>query len=169
MTGGRNTSVPETMARVTTVARFERGLLAALSSLLPESAASRWLVAASGGADSTALLVALHALLHSGRLPHHLVACHVDHGLRPEAVRREEQRRLAITCAALGVPLVVRTVEVTRGAGGVRGSLEAAARVARYATLGAEAAAQQAGAVLTAHTAGDQVETVLLRSLRGTG
>jgi len=63
-----------------------------------------------------------------------------------------------------GAAAVVRRVEVAR-----RGSLEAAARTARYAAL--EALADELGlvCVLVGHTARDQAETVLLRLLRGTG
>jgi tRNA(Ile)-lysidine synthase len=154
------------MPRASAADRFERGLLAALQRL-PALRGQRLIVAASGGADSTALLVALHALAGSGRYPCEPIACHIDHGLRPEAARRAEQRLLAESCAALGVPLIVRPVRVERRQG--RGSLEAAARAARYAALGTVAAEEGASAVLTAHTAGDQVETVLLRLLRGTG
>ncbi len=152
------------MARATAADPFESGLLAALRAS-PELKGRRLLVAASGGADSTALLVALQALASSGRYPCELVACHIDHGLRDEPARRAEQRLLAETCVALGVPLVVRPVQVERK----RGSLEAAARDARYAALGSVAREEDASAVVTGHTAGDQVETVLLRLLRGSG
>lgn len=152
------------MGRMLAAGRFERDLLASLERL-PALRGQRLIVGASAGADSTALLLGLHALAGAGRFPCDVVACHVDHGLRPEAARRAEQRLLADTCAALGVALVVRPVSVERG----RGSLEAAARAARYAALGAVAAERRAEGVLTAHTAGDQVETVLLRLLRGTG
>ncbi len=151
------------MRRPLATDRFERGLLAALAAL-PELRGGRLIVAASGGADSTALLVALHALARSGRYPCELIACHIDHGLRPEAARHAGQRMLAESCAGLGVPLLVRAVQVERKR---RGSLEAAARDARYAALGSVACEEGACAVLTAHTAGDQVETVLLRLLRG--
>lgn len=153
------------MPAATTANRFERGLLAALQRL-PALQGQRLLVAASGGADSTALLAALHELARTGRFPCELFACHVDHGLRPAPARQAEQALLAETCAALEVPLIVRPVRVERRRSG---SPEAAARTARYAALGAVAAERQASAVLTAHTAGDQAETVLLRLLRGTG
>ena len=82
------------------------------------------LVGVSGGADSVALLVALLDLSVAWRLSLHVL--HVDHGLRPCSgddaafVRRLGER--------LGVPVDVAAVTVAR-----EGSLEAAARTARYA------------------------------------
>jgi tRNA(Ile)-lysidine synthase len=63
-----------------------------------------------------------------------------------------------------GAAAVVRRVEVVR-----RGSLEAAARKARYAALDALADELGLTCILLGHTARDQAETVLLRLLRGTG
>ncbi|HLZ72062.1 MAG TPA: tRNA lysidine(34) synthetase TilS [Dehalococcoidia bacterium] len=160
------------MPRRTALREFERRLLAALPELPLVDGPPRLIVAASGGADSTALLLALRALAAGGFLPAALIACHIDHGLRPEAARLAEQALLAANCRELDVPLLLRRVQVETGVQaprGVRGSAEAAARRARYAALGAVAAEIDAAAVLTAHTAGDQAETVLLRLLRGTG
>jgi len=90
----------------------------------------RVLVAVSGGADSVALLYALAALAPAWRLELH--ALHVDHGLRAESARDADfVRGLG---ARLSVPVDVATVTVER-----RGSLEAAARAARYAALAASA------------------------------
>jgi tRNA(Ile)-lysidine synthase len=116
------------------------------------------LVAASGGVDSTALLHLLVALAGEWRLRLH--AAHVDHGLRPDsaadaaAVRELGER--------LGVPVSVVAVKVERG-----GSLEAAARAARYRALEAEATRLGADRIAVGHTADDQAETVLMRLLEG--
>src|SRR5581483_6673455 len=92
-----------------------------------------------------------------------LTAAHVDHGLRgaESAADRERAARLA---RALGVPFCWRPAAVAPGPG-----VEARARRARYAAL--EALAREAGAarIVTGHTRDDQVETVLLRLLRGAG
>ena len=118
------------------------------------------LVAVSGGADSVALLHTLVALAPAWRL--RLSALHVDHGLRPDAARDADV--VQALGARLGVP-----VEVARVAVSPRGSLEAAARAARYAAL--DAAADRVGATRVAlgHTADDQAETVLMRLLEGAG
>jgi tRNA(Ile)-lysidine synthase len=103
------------------------------------------LVAVSGGADSVALLHVLLALAPSWRLT--LRVLHVDHGLRADSARDADFVRAV--GARLGVAVDVERVQV--GAG----SLEAAARAARYAAL-------EAGA-------DDQAETVLMRVLGGAG
>jgi len=118
------------------------------------------LVAVSGGADSVALLHSLAALAPAWSLRLH--ALHVDHGLRADSARDAEAvRRLG---QQLGVPVDVATVTVER-----RGSLEAAARAARYAALTACADRVGAARIALGHTADDQAETVLMRVLQGTG
>lgn len=119
--------------------------------------ATAYCVAYSGGMDSTVLL----HLAHAARLPN-LSAIHIHHGLQASADGWAAQCQAQ--CAALGVPL--QLVQVTVDAQHPQGP-EAAAREARYAALREQL---PAGAVLlTAHHAGDQAETILLRLLRGTG
>ncbi|MGF1547242.1 MAG: tRNA lysidine(34) synthetase TilS [Thiotrichales bacterium] len=123
--------------------------------------AGRWYVAFSGGADSTALLHALVGLRQSLDLPE-LRALHVNHGLHPDAAA------WAVHCehraAAWGVRCEVLHVRIERGG---RRSLEEAARLARY---GAFAARLEPGAaLLTAHHADDQAETLLLNLVKGAG
>lgn len=113
-------------------------------------------VACSGGADSLALLI---LAADAGLRP---VAVHVDHGLRPES--GAEGTVVRDVAARLGVES--RCVEVHVDAGG---NLEARARDARYAALETARADLGATAVLVAHTADDQAETVLLNLLRGSG
>ncbi|MGH7325573.1 MAG: tRNA lysidine(34) synthetase TilS [Candidatus Rokuibacteriota bacterium] len=118
------------------------------------------MVGVSGGADSTALLYLLGALAPEWRLRLH--ALHVDHQLREDSdADAEAARNLG---RRLGVPIAVESVSVER-----RGSLEAAARAARYVAL--ERHAQRIGAdrIAVGHTADDQAETVLMRVLEGAG
>jgi len=117
------------------------------------------LVAVSGGADSVALLHLLHALAPSWRLTLHVV--HVDHGLRPDsAADAAFVRELG---ARLGLPVEVERVHVGPG------SVEAAARTARYAALEAWAERLGAARIAVGHTLDDQAETVLMRVLDGAG
>lgn len=117
-------------------------------------------MAFSGGADSTALLLAMHELLEeSGRA--RLRAAHVNHGLHGDS--GNWARHCMDRARALGVPLVCREVEVQAGGRGV----EAAARRARYEALAALMAPGEC--LLTAHHQDDQWETLMLRMLRGTG
>lgn len=128
---------------------------AALGSL---SAGGRVGVALSGGLDSLVLADAAWRALGKARV----IALHVDHGLSPTSA----QVALEVGQWAARRELAYRSVrvEVPR-----RGSLEQAARVARYRALEELAAEEELVAVATAHTARDQAETVLLRILRGTG
>jgi tRNA(Ile)-lysidine synthase len=120
------------------------------------------LVACSGGPDSTCLLHSLHALRRLFRIG--VVAFHFDHGLRPDSsreaayVRRQAER--------LGVPVVFRQA-VDRPRKGQ--SVEAWARMARYAALTQAAADEGAHVAALGHTADDQAETVLLGLFRGGG
>jgi len=125
---------------------------------LAEGAGAPLVVAFSGGPDSTALLHALATL--SPRPP--LRALHIDHGLSPDSGQWAVHcRRL---CGSLELPLdVVRvSVDLTRGEG-----MESSARRARYAAF---VTSLHAGEHLVlAHHRDDQVETVLLKLLRGAG
>lgn len=124
------------------------------------TAAPRWRVAVSGGVDSTVLLHLLRRYRDGGGgAP--LSVIHVDHGLSPRAAAWAAH--CAELCRAWQVPFDVRRVDVVTG----REGPEAAAREARWRVL-AETA--ETGEILfVAHHRDDQVETALLRLLRGSG
>jgi tRNA(Ile)-lysidine synthase len=117
------------------------------------------LVAVSGGADSVSLLSILTALAPAWRLTLHVL--HIDHALRPDSGRDAEFVRAL--GARLDVPVDVERVQVGPG------SVEAAARAARYAALQAWADRLGAARIAIGHTADDQAETVLMRVLSGAG
>ncbi|MFN0017343.1 MAG: tRNA lysidine(34) synthetase TilS [Pirellulaceae bacterium] len=123
------------------------------------------LVAVSGGADSVALLRGLLEL-KGGAGEGRLIAAHFNHHLRGAESDSDEVfvRGLA---NQLNIPVECGSSDAPTGSTG--DGIEAAAREARYEFL--IAAAERVGAryVVTAHTADDQVETVLHRILRGTG
>lgn len=128
----------------------------------------RALVAVSGGADSTALLLALEELKRTGLLGVGLTAAHLDHGLRGEEGAADALwvERLA---REHGFECVVGRASVSERARAARENLEQSARRARYEFLAEAARACGARSVLAAHTLDDQAETVLLRLLRGSG
>ncbi|MFM5955534.1 MAG: tRNA lysidine(34) synthetase TilS [Novosphingobium sp.] len=113
-------------------------------------------VAVSGGPDSLALLLLAHAAL-----PGRVAAATVDHQLRADAA--SEAAMVAQVCARLGVPHQTLVVSV------VQGNIQAQARAARYAALAGWMEREGLEALLTAHHADDQAETLLLRLNRGSG
>jgi tRNA(Ile)-lysidine synthase len=151
----------------------------------PLSLPPPYLVAYSGGADSTALLLwALDAA------PGQVSAVHVHHGLQPAA--DDFAAHCQAFCAARGVPLAVLRVDAKAAPGQ---SPEDAARRARYGAIsdhvlkhhqaaalantalhapeseaaGVQAKAESAALVLLGQHADDQVETLLLALSRGAG
>jgi tRNA(Ile)-lysidine synthase len=116
-------------------------------------------VALSGGADSSALLLAC-----ARRWPAQVCALHVHHGLQSAA--DDFERHCASLCARLGVPLHVRRVDARHAPGE---SPEAAARRARYAALAALAREHGSADIALAHQADDQAETLLIALSRGAG
>jgi tRNA(Ile)-lysidine synthase len=126
------------------------------------------LVAVSGGADSTALLLAVEELLSAGLLAAEVTAAHLDHGLRGER-GGEDARWVSERARLLGFECVVGAASVGERARDERDNLEQAARRARYEFLAGAARRAGASAVLLAHTLDDQAETVLLRLMRGSG
>lgn len=88
-------------------------------------------------------------------------AATVDHGLRSESA--DEAAFAAQLCENLGIPHAVLRVDVAAG------NVQANARQARYAALGLWAADGGLSALMTAHHADDQAETLLMRLNRGSG
>jgi tRNA(Ile)-lysidine synthase len=122
-----------------------------------------FVLAVSGGPDSTALLLFAARWAKRLKKPPRLLAVTIDHGLRPEA-----------KAEAAAVKRLARQLDVQhrmlrwRGAQPASG-LQEAARTARYRLLAQAAARAGFAHVLTAHTLDDQAETVLFRLARGSG
>ena len=120
-------------------------------------------VGLSGGADSTALLIAC-----AQRWPGQVQAIHVHHGL--QAAADGFAQHCTALCTQLQVPLSVQHVDARHASGQ---SPEDAARVARYKAFMAVAHASKAEhaikSIALAQHADDQVETVLLALSRGAG
>ena len=127
----------------------------------------RVLLAVSGGPDSVALLLFLAHLRQAlGLEP--LVA-HFDHGLRRRSQREVERSFVSGLADELGLPFLFGQGDTRAHARQHRLSLEEAARDLRYAFLSGQAERAGAVAVATGHTASDQVETVLMHIIRGSG
>src|SRR5947209_18004063 len=121
-------------------------------------------LAVSGGPDSMALmhLAASAARRHDWRPQ----VAHLDHGLREGST--EDAQFVADAASQLGLDATIHKTDVAALAAERGDGLEEAGRVARYAFLEELAAAAGADAVvMTAHTADDQAETVLLHLAAG--
>lgn len=120
----------------------------------------RFVVAFSGGLDSTAMLHALAASQAQYRIS--ITAVHVDHGLQPDSAAWRRQCRAF--AASIGVDFVEMTVDVDTASG--QGT-EAAARAARYGAF--RKFLKSGDWLLSAHHKDDQAETLLLNLMRGSG
>ncbi len=127
----------------------------------PQIRGKRVLVAASGGADSTALALVLKELGCS------IVLAHVHHGIRGQAADADA-RFVRALAQKLGAPFFLGTFAVPAAAKKTGESLEMAARRVRRDFLAATAQREKIRFVATGHTADDQAETVLMRIARGT-
>lgn len=135
-------------------------LLRRLEELEAGRRSRRYLVAFSGGLDSTVLLHALVSVKEQHGVP--LVAVHCHHGLQTAA--GDWEAHCERFTASLGVPFVGRRLTI---AADDRRGVEAAAREARYAALRELMADDDT--VLSAHHEDDQAETLILNLLRGSG
>lgn len=118
--------------------------------------------ALSGGADSVCLLRCLLELSESLHLT--LTAVHVNHQLRGAESERDAAFCEAL-CAKWKIPLHMVRCDVTAYAEQHHTSIETAARICRYAAF----SAIPANHIATAHTASDNLETMLHRLIRGSG
>lgn len=120
------------------------------------------IVAVSGGADSIALLHALYSLKQELGISVH--ACHINHNLRGEESKRDEQF-VRDFCGSRKIPNTFYSIDVKPEK---HESIEERARKMRYECF--ESLCNELNAKLaTAHTASDNAETVFINMLRGTG
>jgi len=119
------------------------------------------LAGVSGGPDSLCLADVLDSLGYK------LVIAHFNHQLRPQA--GEEAHSVEEFARKRGIPFVLGSEAVGEFAEQHKLSLEEAARICRYRFLFSQAEAADVQAVAVGHNADDQVETVLMHLLRGSG
>lgn len=157
-TGRKQSSAPG-------LTRFAKSLLKEWQGLELPNAEASVVVAVSGGADSTALLLGLDELIKKEKLRLKLTVAHLDHGLREDS--KKDARWVSRLAKELGYREVAGRMNIQRTSKRASNNLEQAARKARYEFLLRTAKRNHATLVLTAHTLDDQAETVLLRLLRG--
>lgn len=114
-------------------------------------------LAVSGGPDSLALLLLAHECF-AGQI----AAATVDHGLRPEA--QKEAELVQDICAQRNIPHIILNPAIP-----IRGNIQSEARKVRYSLLHSWMEREQITWLATAHHADDQLETLVMRMLRGSG
>lgn len=123
------------------------------------------LLGVSGGADSMTLL---HLLTHWPIEGLRVTALHIHHGLRGDAADRDAEF-VRNYCAEHNVPFLMMAADVAAFADASGCSVEDAGRRVRYALFEETRSNIGANCILTAHTASDQVETMLMHLVRGCG
>lgn len=126
------------------------------------------LVAFSGGADSLALLILLSKLFPLD----HLHALYVNHRLRSSVELTQEEQLNQSNCDSLGISLSIVRLEnkqVAQLAQERGNGIEEAARILRYKALEQKRIELGFDYIATAHTLDDQIETVLMRLMHGSG
>ena len=130
------------------------------TTLTPFLSCPRWWIAYSGGVDSHVLLHLLAQCRAQQKIPP-LTAIHINHQLNPRAHEWVEHCRAV--CAELDIEFIAEAVEIVNSGDGI----EAAARKARYKAF--EKYVGEDELLLQAHHRDDQIETLMLRLLRGSG
>jgi tRNA(Ile)-lysidine synthase len=140
-------------------------LLQKVSSILKKDCGfqdeSKFLLGVSGGPDSVCLLDIL------SQLPYEIVVGHLNHNLRPSA--REEMAFVEKLAEKYGCKFIGKTANILKLSEISKIGIEETARRERYRFLFSAAKDEKADAVLVAHQADDQIETILMNLIRGAG
>ena len=135
---------------------------------LEESLSRTALLGLSGGADSVFCLLFLMRYAEEHNVPKP-VCVHIHHGIRAQTADRDASFSLAL-CETLGIECMCFRFDVPAMAREKKQGIEECARNVRYHQFREILSSRDdIGAIVTAHNATDQVETVLQRLLRGTG
>ena len=137
-----------------------------LSRFLSETGTDEIWVACSGGLDSMALLKLAQEFVAASRFT--LGVIHLNHNLRPDAFTDEQF--VADYALESRLPLIIGQVRDLRSeALSSHNSLETQARNCRYAFFQRLLKSRRNAVVVTAHNASDQVETIMMNLMRGSG
>ncbi len=126
----------------------------------------RVILAVSGGPDSTCLLDILNRIKEQFKIS--LIVAHVHHGIR-EKEADAEARFVRLKCSHLNLLFHQLSLSVPEMAKEMGLSIEQAGRVARYKFFRELAVKHQAQKIALGHHADDQIETILMRLIRGSG
>jgi tRNA(Ile)-lysidine synthase len=147
------------------ISHFARSLLAEWRTIKLPTSPEPVVVAVSGGADSTALLLAIDELKKAGKVVAEIWTAHLDHGLRESSAR--DAKWVSQLTKQLGYSPIIGRRKVREIAELKGDNLEQVARSTRYDFLEKAARRKHARFVLTAHTMDDQAETIMMHLMRG--
>ena len=139
---------------------LSRWILEKQAALPEQKRFKRFLLAFSGGVDSTALVLAMQQIKNTLSAP--LLVVHVNHGIHAHA--DQWAQHCQTLCNELDLPYQLLHAELSNAS---RKGLEARAREARYTALAS--ISQKGDLLLTGQHADDQSETLLLHLMRGSG
>lgn len=124
-------------------------------------------IGVSGGPDSMALLNVLISINKNKKLNYKIVVAHVNHGIRVEA--EEETKYVEDFCKKNQIQCFIKREKVEELAKKQKIGTEEAGRKLRYNFFEEVATKVNANKIVTAHNANDNVETILMNMIRGTG
>ncbi len=148
---------------------YNRILGTVLSEGMTEYIDSGVLLGLSGGADSILLLCFLYEYRRQNNKSFNITAVHVNHGIRGDEAKRDEKFSLEFA-EALGIEALSYYVDVPTLSKQLTMGIEEAARNARYSIFDDIISGRNdISSVAVAHNATDNIETVLMNMLRGSG
>lgn len=124
-------------------------------------------IGVSGGPDSITLLDVLLKIKEQAIIDFEIIVCHVNHMIRKEAIDDEEY--VVEYCKKSNIECFVKRVEVEKIAKHEKISTEEAGRKVRYEFFYEILKKENANKIITAHNKNDNVETVLMNIIRGSG
>jgi len=145
---------------------MERKVLETIKKYEMFSPGDRVIAGVSGGPDSAALLFVLSRLSKELKLSLHVA--HLDHMIRGKASKEDMKHVIQMT-KKLNVPITCKEFDVKSFAKKEKLSLEDAARRARYSFFEDLLKETSASTIALGHNFDDNVETVLMRLVTGTG
>ena len=119
----------------------------------------------SGGPDSTAMLICLNEL--SKEMSFKLTVCHINHGIRENA--KLDEKYVRDFCEKLNIPIFILHANVIEEAKKEKRGVEETGRIIRYKFFEEILSKTGSNKIAIAHNKNDNVETIIMNVLRGSG
>lgn len=145
----------------------EDGILSTIKKYNLIEDGDRIVVAVSGGPDSITLLDSLYELKKSNKFNFEMVACHINHGLRENA--KIDEKYVMDYCDKNNIKCFVLHAKVKEEAEKQKRGLEEMGRIVRYEFFDKVAQETNSNKIAIAHNSNDNVETIIMNIIRGSG